>query len=262
MDFKYLFRKILVVAIILYTSAVYSQRFDITEDENIEHQRSFMNYEIFKNIKKNTFFITDRDEKILVRNLKYCELLSYDSYLQIITERDEMAYLDTNLKIVKKTPGPIFSTVCGSVDSYSFEILKEGNYYLVQKTTNQFWTGGENEIEIINMIADQNFDNLYFINREQKLYFDNNYSLPEYVIFEKDSKYGIADKGNIFMFDSISIVKGIYSKIEKSGLFNYYHISPNPKYKRLDGFVYNLAYFELPNGKSGYVDLKGHEYYK
>ena len=48
--------------------------------------------------------------------------------------------------------------------------------------------------------------------------------------------------------------------VGKNGMLGYYKITPI-KYKTLDDFKESLARFTLPDGRKGYVDLKGKEYY-
>lgn len=239
------------------------QQFDIADGEKIIFQSYFGDYYIFENVKKNTFFITDENEKILIKNLKYCEALSSD-FIQAIDKKNNIIYFDTKLNAVEY-PKPLSLLVCGTVDYYNLKLLKKDNQYLVETTTNRTFTGGENTIEITATIEDKGFDKIYFINREQTLSFQGSYPYtPTYLFFEKDNKFGIIDNENISLYDTIVISETMFRKvlkIGKSGFYNYYHISEKVKYKRLDDFVFNLAYFELENGKKGYVDLDGNEYY-
>jgi hypothetical protein len=52
---------------------------------------------------------------------------------------------------------------------------------------------------------------------------------------------------------------GVYL-IEKEGLFTYYPIMKEIKYKKLEDFKGNYARFELPNGQKGWLDFQGKEY--
>lgn len=246
----------------LYPLFSNGQRFDIADGEKIVFHSYFGDYYIFENTKKNTFFITDENEKTLIKNLKYCEPLSMD-FIQALDKKNKIIYFDTNLNIVEY-PKPLSLLVCGTVDSYNIKLLKEDNQYMVETTTNRTFTGGENTTKITATIEDKGFDNIYFINGEQSLSFDDNFSLPTCLIFEKDNTFGIIEKDNILLYDTVFVSETMFKKVLKVGksdLYHYYHISSEVKYKRLDDFVFNLAYFELENGKKGYVDLEGNEYY-
>ena len=155
--------------------------------------------------------------------------------------------------------------VCGTVNSYKYEILKIDSLYLIQRTTNANWTGGNISTQIIDTITNKKFNDIYFVNRSNILEFDDNNTYPIFLIFEKDSKYTIYDNDTQFIYDAVELRNHLYKKlvlIKKGGLSNYYHISSKVKYKRLDDFYFHLAYFELPNGKSGYLDIYGNEYFK
>jgi len=255
--------KIIIFLLLFFPFFTNGQQFDIADGEKIIFHNYFGDYYIFKNTKKNTFFITDENEKTVIKNLKYCEPLSMD-FIQAIDKKNRIIYFDTNLNIVEY-PKPLSLLVCGTVDYYNIKLIKKDNQYLVETTTNRTFTGGENTTEITATIEDEGFDKIYFINKEQTLSFQGSYPYtPTYLFFEKDNKFGIIDKDNISLYDTIVISETMFRKIlkiGKSGFYNYYHISEKVKYKRLNDFVFNLAYFELENGKKGYVDLDGNEYY-
>jgi len=255
--------KIIIFLLLFLPFSSIGQQFDIADGEKIVFHNYFGDYYIFKDTQKNTFFITDENEKIIIRNLKYSEPLSKD-FIQAIDKKNRIIYYDINLNIVEY-PKPLSLLVCGTVDFYNIKLLKKDNQYLVETTTNRTFTGGENTTEITATIEDKDFDKIYFINREQTLSFQGSYPYtPTYLFFEKDNKFGIIDKNNISLYDTIVFSETMFRKVlkvEKLGLYNYYHISPQVKYKRIDDFEFNLAYFELENGKKGYVDLDGNEYY-
>ena len=48
--------------------------------------------------------------------------------------------------------------------------------------------------------------------------------------------------------------------LKKDDLYGYSAIQEKPKYKNLEKFIFNFARFTLPNGKEGWLDLKGNEY--
>jgi len=255
-------KKLTILFLMLYPLFSNGQRFDIADGEEIVFHSYFGDYYIFENTKKNTFFITDENEKTIIKNLKYCEPLSMD-FIQTLDNRNKIIYYDKNLNVIKNPK--INLLVCGTVNYYDIKLLKKDNQYLVETTTNKTFTGGENTTEITATIKDDNFDKIYFINGEQTLSFQGSYpTTPTCLIFEKDNAFGIIDKDNTSLYDTVAVSETIFRKIlkvGKSGLYNYYHISSEVKYKRLDDFVFNLAYFELENGKRGYVDLEGNEYY-
>lgn len=255
---KPLYNLILFLTLLLYPLFSNSQSYDITEDDNIVHESRFGDYEIFKNKKYNTFFITNAKEKTLVDNLKYCMPLNED-YIQALNKKNELVYLNRKLRVVKH-PKVAF-TVCGSVNYYSLKLIKDKTNHLVETTTNRRFTGGANTTEITAAIPDDNYDEVYFVNKKQEIEYDDNYPYPDYVLFKKGEKYGLIYKGATSVYDAVTL-EGTYVKVMRAGLYNYYHLSPAVKYKRLDYYIFNLAYFELENGKFGYIDVEGNEYYK
>ena len=63
----------------------------------------------------------------------------------------------------------------------------------------------------------------------------------------------------MIFYDEIIYDNGIF-KIKKNDLLGYYKIT-QPKYKELNGFTFGLAKFKTENGKTGYIDNYGNEYY-
>ncbi|MBE8724517.1 hypothetical protein [Flavobacterium hungaricum] len=60
--------------------------------------------------------------------------------------------------------------------------------------------------------------------------------------------------------DNITVLDQQNYRIEKNGLFTYYPMMKEIKYKKLDNFKGNYARFELPNGQKGWLSLDGKEY--
>ena len=92
------------------------------------------------------------------------------------------------------------------------------------------------------------------------MYNENGY-FPETIIFTtKNNEFGIRSKGATTFYDAIDFSDAYNIKVKKDNLWGYFKTS-ELKYKKLAPFVYNLARFELANGKKGYIDLKGTEYF-
>ena len=250
---------ILTIIIFIISNFSYSQ-FDLEKNGNILYQFSFAeNFEVFKNNKKNTYFITDENKKILVKKLKFCENLN-GYILQALDKKNRIVYFNEKLEKVER-PSQIVYLVCGTVASYKFELIKKGNEYLVKKNTDNQMIGMESTEEIVISFPDEDYEKIYFINHKDELNFDENTTYPYFLIFERKSKFGIIDNSNIYFYDKIE-TQNNYLKVQRDGLWNYYNISKQVRYKILDSFIDELAYFELPNGTSGYLDKSGNEYYK
>lgn len=88
-----------------------------------------------------------------------------------------------------------------------------------------------------------------------------NLNTLDYLIAENPSKE-IEDYNNQLPknCDNITVLDQKNYLIEKSGLFTYYPIMKEIKYKKLDDFKGNFARFELPNGQKGWLSFSGKEY--
>ncbi|WP_108869773.1 hypothetical protein [Aquimarina aquimarini] len=89
---------------------------------------------------------------------------------------------------------------------------------------------------------------------------------PSYIIAKKSTKYGVWDieeNKNILPFDykKITVIDRSYFLLEKNGLYTFSNLGLTPKYKVLDNYIVQFAYFEYPDGKTGWVDKYGQEYF-
>lgn len=87
-----------------------------------------------------------------------------------------------------------------------------------------------------------------------------------YIVSNIKGKYGVwdfIDEKVILPFSYQKIVPfRNYLLIEKKGLLTFYpNMGTEPKYKKLDPYIGYFARFELPNGKKGWVDRNGREYF-
>ncbi|MDW9381030.1 hypothetical protein [Chryseobacterium sp. JV558] len=89
---------------------------------------------------------------------------------------------------------------------------------------------------------------------------------PDFVILKSDKKYGVWSLLNEkyilpLEFDKIQNFTS-YLYLEKNGVSTFYpNIGTEPKYKKLEPYAGAFARFETPNGKKGWVDRKGKEYF-
>lgn len=88
-----------------------------------------------------------------------------------------------------------------------------------------------------------------------------NLTTLDYLITENpDKKMEIYNSNLPKNCDSITLLDQQSYRIEKDGLFTFYPIMKEIKYKKLDEFKGKYVRFELPNGQQGWLDLKGNEY--
>ncbi|MDQ0784052.1 hypothetical protein [Chryseobacterium sp. W4I1] len=88
----------------------------------------------------------------------------------------------------------------------------------------------------------------------------------EYIISKQGSNYGVWDfkeRKMILPFEYKRIISyQNYLNLEKNGLYTYYpNIGTEPKYKKLEPYIGYFARFETPDGKKGWVNRKGKEYF-
>ena len=256
--------KIKIIITLILLPFICNGQYDSEDNDYIYHSFSFgNNYEVFVNEKKKTWFITDQDEKTLVKNLNYAVSLG-KHYLQVLNKKNEIVYYDSELRKIKKPKG-INYIVCGTVNSYKYRIVKENSLYFVERSIDRSWTGGNITKQIIDTISNKNYDKVYFINKSAILQFDDNNTYPTFLVFEKNLKRIIFHNNTEYEYDLVQLKKHLYQNlvlVNKDGLYNYFSFSPEVRYSQLDDFTYNLAYFELPNGKKGYLDIDGNEYFK
>lgn len=253
--------KLLTFLIFIISNFSYSQ-FDLEKNKNIVHQFSFgENFEVFKNNKKNTYFITDEKEKIVFKKLKYCGNLN-GSILQALDKNNNIIYFNSKIEKIKR-PKQIIYTVCGSGSVYHLEILEQKQFYEIKKSTKKHFINGKQEEKVLFTFSfpKNDFDKIYLINGKKQLEYPDYDIYPMIVIYEKGLSYGVISNADTDFYDEISI-KGKYLKVKKNNLWCYYNFTNKVKYKTLDDFIDDLAYFELTDGKSGYLDKHGNEYLK
>ncbi|AZA47630.1 hypothetical protein EG346_05255 [Chryseobacterium carnipullorum] len=98
---------------------------------------------------------------------------------------------------------------------------------------------------------------------DDELYAPLKYS---YVIAEVENKYGVwdfKDKKAILPFEYDKIISyQKYLLLEKNGLVTFYpNVGTEPKYKNLESYIGAFTRFETPDGRKGWIDRKGKEYF-
>jgi len=144
------------------------------------------------------------------------------------------------------------------------EYVQEISYYLLSDCTNDIITLPKRlkKVRFINNSTSK-------ISAEDYWYYIGFYKPlePSYIIAKKANKFGVWDlkeEKTIIPFDynTIEPKKGTYLLLEKNNLVTYYpNIGLIPKYKYLSDYKEYFARFEYPDGKKGWVNRKGIEYY-
>ena len=142
--------------------------------------------------------------------------------------------------------------------------IKKISYYLLSDFTNSIINlpKGFKKVRFVNNSTSE-------ISAEDYWYYIGFYkSLKNsYIIAKKSGKFGVWDLEEekcIISFDykNIEPKKGTHLLLKKNDLTTYYpNIGLLPKYKYLSDYIEYYARFEYPNGKKGWVDRKGIEYF-
>lgn len=234
----------------------------------------------------NEFILSFKQNKTNVYNLKGEKLKdNIKSYyyfskeaLQIIELSSKMVFINPanetiSSKIIKKiNKKPISFTSNDEVGNNRItkyiivgkkKVLKESIHYLKDSVRNS----------IKNILAPSNSTYVNLINNKDKIEFERGwYNLrygavnPDYIIVKSNDKFGIWDleEEKYILPVEYNIIKSYesYIYIQKDGLATFYpNIGKKPKYKKLEPYTGYFARFETPDGKKGWVDRKGKEYF-
>ena len=247
---------LLTIIIIFYSNILFSQ----------DKDSLFFDFgdkmQVFKNIPSNTFSLK-KGNNLKYKNLKF--VLPLWEYIQVLDKNNLKFYIDKNGKKQKKTK--IKLELCGTVPNYNCEIIEKNDKYII--TIDETFYDSKNLVkaEVIDSISKREVDKIYFSNNSQKINYDENdfvfnftKTFPFTAIIEKDNQKGILNNGKVIFFDEIISTKNWIFKIRVNNKIGFYQITET-KYTELENFNFGLAKFKLENGKTGYVDVKGKEYY-
>lgn len=220
---------------------------------------------LYKNSEILTYVFLDEYEKIQILT-KDRRLVSYDEHGLI----SDTLKLNPNESIDNKS-----KQFESTYDKYSIKkgkIHKEGSdsSFLEKFDYKSF---GENA-KFLNNKKEMEIESIYSKGTKrdtlaQAIFDEEIYFKPlkiNYIVSKIKGKYGVWDFINekiILPFNYQKIVPfHNYLLIEKNGLVTFYpNIGTEPKYKKLEPYIGHFARFETPDGKKGWVDRKGKEYF-
>lgn len=234
----------------------------------------------------NEFILSFKQNKTNIYNLKGEKLRdNIKSYyyfskeiMQIIESSSKMVFINlknenissTRIKEINKKP--LLSTPNDELGNNRItkyiivgkkKVLKESIHYLKDSVRNS----------IKNILAPSNSTYVNLINNRDRIEFERDwYNLrygavnPDYIIVKSNDKFGIWDleEEKYILPVEYNRIKSYesYIYIQKDGLATFYpNIGKKPKYKRLEPYIGNFARFEISDGKKGWVDRKGKEYF-
>ena len=238
-------------------------------------------YRVYQDSKQRFYIWKNR--KALYRDLKFVQPLDVNSsnlytyQLQVLDKNNKKKILTLNSKVKAYRNYP-----CGvGARNMMFSSKKMNNGFFLTLTSEET-LGVDTKLEFSEIIAHtKNTDALLFANLKSSYKFNTMDSffrkikLQEYIIIDKtDEKYKLLGKikfiwekkkyqfekfDNSTLYENISNIHDVLV-LQKDSLVGYYTVS-DIKYKSLEPFDLYLARFELPNGRKGYIDTKGNEYF-
>jgi len=209
-------------------------------------------------------------------NLKNVSALHYFNDISLksiqIIQNNQVSWIDKFGNKSKK-PKVLVMSVCGNAPYYKKCISKINNkFYYIEKYYD--YREELKSTDTSQFILPENYTEIKFCNNSfTDYYYNEDRALNKtlFILKNSNNKYSLAEVEK--QPDKI-IIKTILlenaDKIEyteksikfyKNGLYGYYPQNKKAKYKYLGDFNYYFARFELPDGKKGWTDKKGDEYF-
>ncbi|AZB01841.1 hypothetical protein EG359_20585 [Chryseobacterium joostei] len=249
-------KAILIISLSIFYSFSFSQDRDSLIDGFSE------NLKAYKNTIDGTFLLK-KNNKVKFKNLKF--ILPIWGYFQVLDENNLKFYIDNKGRKQKKTK--INLGLCGTVPHYTCEIKIDNDKFIITKDETFYDYGNKEPFEVIDSIKKEGIDKIYFTNKLQKINYNENdfvfnftKTFPYAVIIEKGTKKGILYNGQLSFYDEIIETKNWITKVKIDNKVGFYNLT-EIKYSDLSDFIFGLARFTLEDGKKGYVDINGKEYF-
>ena len=256
----------------VFNKTNFKERYDSIEiDDNYAFCRKDNLYLIF----------SQKTGKLVLKNIRaYFKVGNSTKFYQLLIKND-IIWLDLNSKLNSLKPTTnLLNVVCGTVPNYkNFITQKEDSTRITFITINE---GGiktvDTTFDLTEIIGKKS---IFFLNSSIQLDFDANYTyrknLDTKVFFEKL----LNGKFNIFKLEMqnpirktilVSDIENKYDGTNRNNYFNpfiftqrnlygYFPLTMTAKYIFLNPLNINFAKFMYPNGKTGWLDINGIEYF-
>lgn len=252
------FYSILVAAILIATSHSF------TLAQSTDQLISEINgRKVYQKATNGTFYIKNKTGRTVYKNLKFVRPIHQN--WQVIDQYNKSFYIDEKGKKQQKFKN--FFGLCGTVPHYELTIEETDDAFVVWNDEVFYDYGNKIPATREAIIAKDVADKVFFINGTTSFEFTANYGFgnmvnppPTTLIIEKNQQFSIFNDPTATSYDAITLERGIL-KTQKNGLVGVYGVC-SPKYKSIGGFQHYLAVVELPNGKKGYIDNTGKEYFE
>lgn len=237
----------------LLSSVLYSQ------NGRYEVVREYYGVEILFDKEAKSYSLDYQPENgnsIRINNLKFAKVISGVRF-QVLTRVCEIKYYNSLLEEIKLES----LVVCGFTTDFNpkYEIIEKNGYFFIKKDTIEIIDFEEKIVsKKIDSIKKREIDDIYFSGNRKVV---NELSgLSTIPIIVKNGQKGILENGQAKFYENVELV-GQLIRLTENGLKFYYRISKKPKYKELEQFEQNLAFFIDQDNKEGYIDIDGNEYY-
>lgn len=202
----------------------------------------------------------------LVANETYDQLSfakRINSYFQILDENNQIFYIGEDGD--KKGEVEDYMGYCGTVPHFTFSIKNTGTHFEIYEDETFYDSKDQIPAHKTRIINTQNADSVLFINGKTQFNFTANFGLgitttnTGMLILAKNGKFFLKDSPEL-KFDSIDFTNYHHSlKTKSNDLYGILGVV-EPKYKRIEDFIYYLAEAETVNGETVYIDIEGNEY--
>lgn len=191
---------------------------------------------------------------------------NYFYEVEIFKKKDEFVFKVNNLnKWLEKDE----STITDSIVLTNTKSIKR--FYFPNNTSKdtvsnsaEFYNFGNHKSKITGMVS-FDFQLVYFLKD------DGSYGINYFGYFLNSINFNSNDFNsndyegleNFKEYQDLQSVEYIYPfyKMKKNNLYKLFGLQKEYRYKKLKKFQGNFSRFELPNGKKGWLDLEGHEYF-
>ncbi len=243
------------------------------------------NFQIYKTEYKS-YYVMQEGERIY-SNLKYAT--PYMAGIVVLDSHNKQKFLKIKQRVVntQDEEGPLL--LCGNSENTHLLTVqrKAGHLNIMAKVVSSY--NQKRQLQkntLIVSIPLSKADKIFFVNNRLELELEGDAISSLYLYFQKGKQFGFLGKikstyknGHFNYMFTKSTHRDLYDDmhsyssgdmfLKKDALVGYYFRHENRmipiKYKVLQSFYDNtngiLSRFELPDGRKGYVDTKGNEYY-
>ena len=252
--------------LILYCCCLYLPKAQGQEQKDSLVNKT-LNHALYFNTEKQHYYFVDDKDSIVYDNLKFAREIM--KKYQVLDDQNKMFYIDESL--VKSDNTHIIYSICGNYDTYTVNIEEDENYFVAAQTSI------DKRYEDSTIVYKFTFDSIpktlvdsaFFLNKKMEFTYDkgiyyfgrNDKNRINYkrIIVKKEDKYGFWDNHEVTeLFDEITMSS--YFKLKKIGLWGYESIT-DIQYTVLEDFEYYLARFKYKDGRTGFIDKEGKEYF-